>query len=240
MAAGLVVAEAVRVVEADKDAGGQIGGEADKPRIMPIVGGARLAGDRLADGLDDLGGAALNHALQHRHDLEGRAGIGHLLARIRDDRHRLMLPIDRASQRGRPLVGAEDRRAVAVLNAIDQGRRNSLAAIDQHRIGGGMPQQRRLAGAERHRIFPRHVVHDAEALDRLGDRLHADHRGDPHRHRVERLLERDAQRRRPAEPDCVLRKFEGVHIGMPGPCGSEIGQSSTRVDGVKPWSSAVR
>src|SRR5215472_46752 len=29
-------------------------------------------------------------------------------------------------------------------------------------------------------------------------------------------------------------------MGSPGPCGSEIGESSISVDGVKPWSSAVK
>ena len=63
-----------------------------------------------------------------------------------------------------------------------------------------MPQQGRLAGAQRHRVFARHVVHDAEALDGLGDRLHSDDRGDPRGHRIQRLFERDTQRCRPAEP----------------------------------------
>jgi hypothetical protein len=37
MPAGLVVAEAVRVVVADIDAGGEIGGKPDKPGIMEVV-----------------------------------------------------------------------------------------------------------------------------------------------------------------------------------------------------------
>ena len=50
--------------------------------VLPAIG--------LPTALHDLAGAPLDHPLQHRHDLEGRAGIGHLLARIRDDRHRLI------------------------------------------------------------------------------------------------------------------------------------------------------
>src|SRR5689334_14680979 len=106
MAPGLVVAEAVRVVEADVDAGREIGREPDEPRVAPVVRGAGLSGDRLADGLYDFGRAPLHDALQHRHDLEGGARIGHLLTRVRDDRHRLMLPIDLAAVAAPALVGA--------------------------------------------------------------------------------------------------------------------------------------
>ena len=111
----------------------------------------------------------------------------------------------------RALIGAKNCRAVAVLHPIDKRRRNSLAAVDQHCIGRGVPQQGRLAGAQRHGIFARHVVHDAEAFDGLGDRLHPDDRGDPRGHRVERLFERDTQRRRPPEPHllAVLRIIRG-------------------------------
>src|SRR5207237_1632741 len=122
MAAGLVVTKTVRIVEADIYARRKVGCEPDEPRVAPVVGRPRLARDRLADGLDHLGRAPLHHALQHRHNLEGRPGIGYLLTRVRDDRHRLMLPIGLAAITARALVGAKNRGAVAVLHSIDKGR----------------------------------------------------------------------------------------------------------------------
>jgi hypothetical protein len=59
-------------------------------------------------------------AMQHRHDLERRAWIGYLLPRIGDDRHWLMLPNDVGAAITTPLVGPENRRTVAVLDAVDQ------------------------------------------------------------------------------------------------------------------------
>src|SRR5207302_10764369 len=82
MAAGLVVTKTVRIVEADIYARRKVGCEPDEPRVAPVVGRPRLARDRLADGLDHLGRAPLHHALQHRHNLEGRPGIGYLLTRV--------------------------------------------------------------------------------------------------------------------------------------------------------------
>ena len=48
-AAGFLAAEAARLVEADIDADGEIGREADEPGVLAVVGGAGLAGQRLAD-----------------------------------------------------------------------------------------------------------------------------------------------------------------------------------------------
>jgi hypothetical protein len=66
------------------------------------------------------------------------------------------------------LVGAEYRRAVAVLDPIDQCRRDASAAIHDHSVGGRQTQRRRLTRAQRHGPFARRVIHDAEALDRSG------------------------------------------------------------------------
>ena len=45
-----LVAERARLVVADIEADGEIGREADEPGVVAIVGGAGLAGERLADG----------------------------------------------------------------------------------------------------------------------------------------------------------------------------------------------
>ena len=71
IAAGLVLAEAVRRVEADPAAGDDAGGEADEPGIVEIIGGAGFAGDRLGDALHGRrAGAAQDDALHHGDDLE--------------------------------------------------------------------------------------------------------------------------------------------------------------------------
>ena len=118
--------------------------------------------------------------------------------------------------------------AVAVLDAVDQGRLDLLAAVGEHRIGGDHAQHRGLAGAERKRQIRRQVVVDAEALGVFGDQRHADVLRQPHRHDVARLLDAEAQRRGPVEfpansfpaPRCRCR------------WSISIGASITTVDGV--------
>ena len=88
--------------------------------------------------------------------------------------------------------------APAVLDAVDQRRLDPLAAIGQHRIGGGHAHQRRLAGAERHREIGRQIVIDAEALGVFGDQRHADVAGEAHGHLVDRMFDAIAQRVRTA------------------------------------------
>jgi hypothetical protein len=110
-----------------------------------------------------------------------------------------MVPVDIAASAAGALIGAKDRRAVAILDAVDKGRSDSFAAVDQHRIGRGVSQQGRFAGAERHRILARHMIHDAEAFDSLGDRLHPDDRSHSRGYRIERQFESDTQRRWPAK-----------------------------------------
>ena len=90
---------------------------------------------------------------------------------------------------------AEDRLAVAVLDAVDHRRLDLLAAIGEHRIGRNHPQHRGFAGAERHGKHRQHLVVDAEALGIFGNEVHAHVVGKPHRHQVARLLDAEAQRR---------------------------------------------
>ena len=105
-----------------------------------------------------------------------------------------MVPVEVVAALARPSIRAKDRLAVAVLHPVDQRRGDALAVLVEHRIGRGQPQWRCLTGAERHRIHPRHVVHDAEFLDRLADRLHPDRRGDMRGRQVARMFERHPQR----------------------------------------------
>ena len=50
-AAGRAAPEMARLVVADVDADREVGREADEPGVLLVVGGAGLAGDRLADRL---------------------------------------------------------------------------------------------------------------------------------------------------------------------------------------------
>jgi hypothetical protein len=74
VAAGLVVAETIRVIETDINARDQIGGETDKPGVAKVVSSPGLAGDRLADCFDGNAGPPLYDALHHRYDLEADPG----------------------------------------------------------------------------------------------------------------------------------------------------------------------
>src|SRR3546814_1205264 len=65
-------------------------------------------------------------------------------------------------------VMSVDGAAVAVLYTVDQGRRDLLAAVDQHGIGGGETQQRRLVRPERHGKCARQI-------DRTSTRLNSSH-----------------------------------------------------------------
>ena len=103
--------------------------------------------------------------------------------------------------------------AVAVLDAVDQGRLHALAAIVEHRIGGDHAQQSGLAGAERKRQIRRQVVIDAEALGIVGDQRHADILRQPHRHHVTRALDAEAQRRRAVELALVIFRPPGFLAG---------------------------
>ena len=72
-----------------------------------------------------------------------------------------------------------------------------MPAIVEHRVGVGQAQQRRLAGAERHRRVERHPVHDVERLNGLRDRRHADIERQVRGGEVARLDQRVFERRRP-------------------------------------------
>ena len=74
LAAGRMRAHRPRLVEADIDADCEIGRVADEPGVALVIGGAGLAGHRLADRLQGLAGAALDHPFEHRGDLIGGVG----------------------------------------------------------------------------------------------------------------------------------------------------------------------
>ena len=70
-------------------------------------------------------GAALDHALQHVDHLVGVARVLDLLALVGNGRRRLAVPGDVLAAGAGPLVAAQDGAAVAVLDALDQGRARS-------------------------------------------------------------------------------------------------------------------
>ena len=187
--AGFVAAERLWFVEADENADRQIRRKTDEPGVQFLVGGPGLTGQGFADPPDSSSGAPLNDALEHGHQLIGAARLGHRGAGISDLRHRLAGPV------GGPAVGAvapvmaEDGFAVAVLDAVNEGRGDALAAVDQHRIGRGQPEQRRLPGAQRHGQRARHGVDDAEAFGVFGNPLHADGLRQAHGHQVARFFD---------------------------------------------------
>ena len=76
------LAERARLVVADINADHDVGRKADEPDVLFVVGGAGLAGDRLADRAHDGGGAALHDAFHDRGDLVGGHRIDHLLAPV--------------------------------------------------------------------------------------------------------------------------------------------------------------
>jgi hypothetical protein len=88
-AAGRTAAHRLRRVEADEDAGHQVGGVADEPGVLFLVGGAGLAGGWAIE--VDLAGAVprCDHAFHHRGDLVGGHRVEHLLAGV--DNLRLLL-----------------------------------------------------------------------------------------------------------------------------------------------------
>ena len=113
-------------------------------------------------------------------------------------RLRLVFPFRRVAAFAYALVVAVERMAPAILDAVDEGRLDPLAAVGQHRIGRGHAQQRRLARAKRHREIGRQIVIDAEALGVFGDERHADVAGKAHGHLVDRMFDAIAQRVRTA------------------------------------------
>ncbi len=87
--------------------------------------------------------------------------------------------------------------AAAILHAVDKGRRDLLAAIDQLRIGGGEAQQRGFPGTEGHGQRRHQIIGNAETAGIIHHRLHPDGAGEPHGHQVARFLDPETQCTRP-------------------------------------------
>ena len=147
----------------------------------------------LADFLDRLAGAALDHPFHDRSDLVGGQRIEHLLTFI--DQFRLVLvgPFRRVAGRADPLVMAVDGVAIAVLHAVDQRRLDAPPAIGQHGIGRGHFQQCGLASPQRHRQHGLHILVNAKTLGIFGNQRHADIFGQPDRHLVDRMFDTKTQ-----------------------------------------------
>src|SRR5271170_6356409 len=154
--AGLVVAH--------EDAERQIRSVADEPEILRLVRRSSLARQVLADFLDRNARAALDDALHDRGDLIGRQRIDHLLTLVHQLRFWLILPLGGVATLTNALVVAIDRVAPAILDAVDQGRLDSLAAVGEHRIARDLAEHRGLARAQRHRQERWQIVVDAKTL----------------------------------------------------------------------------
>ena len=101
----------------------------------------------------------------------------------------------------------EDGAAMPVLHPIDQGRRDLLAAIHQHAIGGCQPEQRCLAGAKRHRQQRRQILVQAEFAGIVANLVHTQIHRQARRHQIARLLDTDPHDRRPVKPSCVVGRL---------------------------------
>src|SRR5690606_507127 len=92
-AAGGGRAHGTWLVEANIDAHGEFGREADKPGILIVVGRAGLASYRAIERACSSAGTALHYAFHHRGDLVGRHRVEHLLAIVNDARLALTMPV---------------------------------------------------------------------------------------------------------------------------------------------------
>src|SRR5690606_6744025 len=119
-----------RRVVPDVDAGDEVRRIADEPRILRLVGGARLSSQRRAGhhALDDGRSAALHNTFEDRGHLERGVRVNDLLAVVRDLRLLLAAPLLSRAAQALALVVAPDRAAPAILDAIDQSRPDLPAA----------------------------------------------------------------------------------------------------------------
>ena len=161
----------------------------------------------LADLLDRDAGAALDHAFHDRGDLIGGQRVKHLFGVVHQLGLAVGLEFRRFAAQALALVVAVDGMAPAVLDAVDQGRLDALAAIGQHGIGRDHAHKRGFAGAERHGQIGRHVVVNAEAARVFGDQRHADVAGEAHGHQVLGMLN--------AVTQCMRAVIAGLEVFRP-------------------------
>ena len=154
--------DAVAVVRvADPHGHGELRGDADKPAVLRVLGGAGLARDGLAVGQARAAArAAGDDAL---HDLDGRAGD---------------LLRDRALALGVGVV--DDHVAVAVDHLLDDHRVTARSAVGDGGVGAGHLEGGDLLGAERDRHDGVELGGDAEPVGHLHDVLGAYGRADAH------------------------------------------------------------
>ena len=105
---------------------------------------------------------------------------------------------------------AEDGLSIAILNPVDHGRLDLLAAVGKDGIGGDHAQNRGLAGTERHGENWKHVVIDAETLGILGDELHPHVLGQTDSHLVTGLLDAEPEGLRAGGAAAVV--FRSPHL----------------------------
>ena len=143
-----VAAKAARLIEADIDAGDDVGRAADEPDVGRAGRGAGLAEQGPAEIAQYGGGAALDDSFEHVDDLIGGHRIDDLAGPQGRARHRPAVPVGPVAAVAGPGVGAPDDPAAAVLDIIDQGRGQRPALIGEHREGVGDLEHRRVAGAQ--------------------------------------------------------------------------------------------
>ena len=172
LGAGHVAADGTVAVVADPHQRGVARRETDKPGVRVVVGGAGLAGQRQRQLGGRLGGAAVDHALEHAGQQVGDLRL-----------HRLV---------GAGAVLLQDA-AVAVADPLDEVGLDVQTLVGDGGVGGGHLERRQRRGAERQAGVGRQVRRDAAALGEVDDLSDPDQVLELDRGDVDRQLERPPQ-----------------------------------------------
>ena len=97
--------------------------------------------------------------------------------------------------------------AVTVLHAVDQTRRDLLAAIHQHAIGCRQTDQRCLTSTKRHGQQRRQIVIQSEPAGIILDLVHSQIHREARCHQIARLLDPYPHDRRPIETPCIVGRL---------------------------------
>ena len=130
---------------------------------------------------------------------------GHLLPVLEDHGHAGPVPVlGIIAARAVAALMPEQRAAIAILHAVDQGGFDLLPAVDQHPVGAGQIHQRSLCRAQRNREIGREAVVDPEVARNFDDPAHADLVGQSNGHQVARPLQAFIERLAPPEGAVVV------------------------------------
>ena len=133
-------------IKSHKDAHGQIRRETHEPSVERVISRSGFPRQWFTDRLDPAARATLHGTLKHGDHLERASGLGDDAPGVWDIGRRLVGPEVGLAVGAEPVVVTEYGRSVAVLNTINQGRPDALAAIHQHGVGSRELQERRLSG----------------------------------------------------------------------------------------------